>query len=54
VPYQKGRTLAECLTGSLRAAPHGAGRARRVARGDGATFTGEGEDGAFMPIFIED
>lgn len=55
VPYQKGRTLAECLAG-LSCEPR---HTVLVAHGtlgdvDGATFAGEGEDGAYMPIFLED
>ena len=55
VPYQKGRTLAECLTGLACEPRHTVLIAHGTLRdGDGATFTGEGEDGAFMPIFMED
>lgn len=55
VPYQQGRTLAECLTGLACEPRHTV----LVAHGtlsdasDGA-FAGEGEDGAFMPIFSQD
>lgn len=55
VPYQAGRSLAECLTG-LSCEPrhtvlvaHGT-----LADRDEKAFSGEGEEGAFMPIFAQD
>lgn len=55
VPYQHGRTLAECLTG-VRSDPrhtvlmaHGT-----ILDGVADAFAGEGEDGAYLPIFLSD
>lgn len=55
VPYQHGRTLAECLTG-IRSDPrqtilmaHGT-----IADGVADAFPGEGQDGAYLPIFLTD
>ncbi len=55
VPYQQGRTVAECLAGRT-------GDPRRtilmahatVVDRDPTSFAGEGEDGSFMPIFLND
>ena len=55
VPYQAGRSLAECLTGLVCEPRHTV----LIAHGTlvdavGASFPGDGEDGAFMPIFAQD
>jgi len=55
VPWQAGRSLAECLTGVACEPRHTV----LIAHGSlvdaaGTAFAGEGEDGAFMPIFAQD
>jgi len=55
VPYQQGRTLAECLTGLACEPRHTVLVAHgTLADAGGDAFAGEGEDGAFMPIFTPD
>lgn len=55
VPYQAGRSLAECLTGLACEPRHTVLIAHgTLADADPAAFTGEGEDGSFMPIFAQD
>lgn len=55
VPYQQGRTLAECLTGLACEPRHTVIVAHgTLTDGVGASFAGDGEDGAFMPIFLQD
>ncbi|MFP6664833.1 MAG: metallophosphoesterase [Deltaproteobacteria bacterium] len=55
VPYQTGRTLAECLVGTTMDPHHtilvGHGS---LMSGVGDAFVGEGEEGAWMPIFLAD
>lgn len=55
VPYQQGRTLAECLTGLACEPRHTVLIAHGTLSEAGSdAFAGEGEDGAFMPIFTQD
>jgi len=55
VPYQQGRTLAEALTGLACEPRHTVLVAHgTLAEAAGESFAGEGEEGAFMPIFTQD
>ncbi len=55
IPYQHGKAVAECLTGiggdprQTILMAHGT-----ILDGAGDAFSGEGEDGSFMPIFLSD
>ncbi|MEO2168794.1 MAG: metallophosphoesterase [bacterium] len=55
VPYQQGRTMAECLIGTTMDPHHtilvGHGS---LMSGVSDAFVGEGEEGAWMPIFLAD
>jgi len=55
VPYQHGRTVAECLTG-LATDPRHTVVVAHATLGDGVAdaFAGDGEEGAFMPVFLPD
>lgn len=55
VPYQAGRSLAECLTGLTCEPRHTVLIAHgTLVDGIGAAFPGDGEEAAFMPIFAQD
>jgi DNA repair exonuclease SbcCD nuclease subunit len=55
VPYQHGRTVAECLTGLATDPRHTVVVAHAtLVDGVAQAFAGEGEDGAFMPVFAPD
>ncbi|MBY0278330.1 metallophosphoesterase family protein, partial [Candidatus Binatia bacterium] len=55
VPYQAGRSLAECLTGLTCEPRHTVLIAHGTLLDAGAdAFPGDGEDAAFMPIFAQD
>ena len=55
VPWQPGRSLAECLTGLTCEPRHTVLIAHgTVVDADDDAFAGDGEDGAFMPIFAQD
>lgn len=55
VPHQQGRTLAECLVGAAAEPRHTILAAHgNLMTGVADTFCGDGEDGAWMPIFASD
>lgn len=55
IPYQHGRTVAECLTGIASDPRHTILMAHAtIMDGVAGAFPGEGEGGAYMPIFLSD
>jgi DNA repair exonuclease SbcCD nuclease subunit len=54
IPYQQGRTAAECLTGLACEPRHTVLVAHATVMDAIGAFAGEGEDGAYMPIAVAD